>query len=110
MSLLRHPAAVDGIGRAGDAGGGVAGEEHGERADILRLGELVHRLLRRQQRDLRFAHRLAGCLGAGVDLLCFCTNGVSTQPGQMALQVMPSFAVSIATTLVRPTKPCLAAT
>ena len=39
-----------------------------------------------------------------------CTSGVSTQPGQIALQVMPVFAVSSATTLVKPTMPCLAAT
>src|SRR5438874_342353 len=41
---------------------------------------------------------------------CFCTSGVSTQPGQMALQVTPLVAVSSATTLVMPTMPCLAAT
>ncbi len=35
---------------------------------------------------------------------------MSTQPGQIALQVMPVEAVSSATTLVRPTSPCLAAT
>ena len=33
---------------------------------------------------------------------CFCTSGVSTQPGQMALHVMPSLASSSAVTLVRP--------
>ena len=38
------------------------------------------------------------------------TSGVSTQPGQIALQVTPVVAVSSATTLVRPTMPCLAAT
>jgi len=42
--------------------------------------------------------------------ICFCTSGVSTQPGQIALQVMPVRAFSSATTLVRPTMPCLAAT
>jgi hypothetical protein len=42
--------------------------------------------------------------------ICFCTSGVSTQPGQTALQVTPVVAVSSATTLVRPTSPCLAAT
>ena len=41
---------------------------------------------------------------------CFCTSGVSTQPGQIALQVMPEAAFSSAVTLVRPTMPCLAAT
>ena len=42
--------------------------------------------------------------------ICFCTSGVSTQPGQIALQVMPVVAFSSATTLVRPITPCLAAT
>lgn len=41
---------------------------------------------------------------------CFCTSGVSTQPGQMALQVTPVVAFSSAVTLVSPTTPCLAAT
>jgi hypothetical protein len=41
---------------------------------------------------------------------CFCTSGVSTQPGQIALQVTPVVAVSSAVTLVSPTMPCLAAT
>ncbi len=35
---------------------------------------------------------------------------MSTQPGQIALQVMPVPAVSSATTFVSPTRPCLAAT
>ncbi len=35
---------------------------------------------------------------------------MSTQPGQIALQVMPVAAVSSATTLVSPISPCLAAT
>src|SRR5665647_3692683 len=39
---------------------------------------------------------------------CFCTSGVKTQPGQMALQVTPVVAFSRAVTLVRPTMPCLA--
>ena len=41
---------------------------------------------------------------------CFCTSGVSTQPGQIALQVTPVCAVSSAITLVRPISPCLAVT
>ena len=41
---------------------------------------------------------------------CFCTRGVSTKPGQMALQVTPVVAVSSATLLVKPTMPCLLAT
>ena len=42
--------------------------------------------------------------------ICFCTRGVSTQPGQIALQVIPVRAFSSATTLDRPMMPCLAAT
>ena len=42
--------------------------------------------------------------------ICFCTSGVSTQPGQIAFTVTPVVAVSNATDLVRPTSPCLAAT
>ena len=38
------------------------------------------------------------------------TRGVRTQPGQMALTVVPVLASSMAATLVRPTRPCLAAT
>ena len=41
---------------------------------------------------------------------CFCTSGVSTQPGQIALQVTPVVAFSSAMTLVSPTRPCLAVT
>ena len=41
---------------------------------------------------------------------CTSTNGVSTHPGQIALQVIPSFASSIAPTFVNPTSPCFAAT
>ena len=37
-------------------------------------------------------------------------SGVSTQPGQIALQVTPRPAASSATTLVSPTSPCLADT
>ena len=40
--------------------------------------------------------------------ICFCTSGVSTQPGQMALTVTPVVAVSSAMLLVNPTMPCLA--
>ena len=38
------------------------------------------------------------------------TRGVRTHPGQMAFTVMPVSASSMAPTLVRPTRPCLAAT
>jgi hypothetical protein len=42
--------------------------------------------------------------------ICFCTSGVSTQPGQIALHVTLVVAVSKATTFVNPTTPCFAAT
>ena len=42
--------------------------------------------------------------------ICFSTSCVSTQPGQIALQVMPRLAVSKATTFVSPTMPCFDAT
>ena len=42
--------------------------------------------------------------------ICGSISSVLVQPGQMALLVMPEPAVSSATTLVRPTRPCLAAT
>src|SRR5262249_41222564 len=47
---------------------------------------------------------------AAMSSICFCTSGVRTHPGQIALQVMPVVAVSSATTFVRPSTPCLAAT
>ena len=50
---------------------------------------------------------LPSCARASI---CFCTSGVSTQPGQIALQVTPVVAFSSAVTLVRPITPCLAAT
>src|SRR5665213_3774097 len=86
-SLLRDPAAVAGISRAGDGGGAVAAQEYRQRSYSFRLGKLMHRLLLRQQRDFLIAHRFARGLGASS--ICFCTSVVSTQPGQMALQVMP---------------------
>ena len=42
--------------------------------------------------------------------ICFSTMSVWTYPGQIALQVIPSRAVSSAVTFVNPTNPCLAAT
>jgi hypothetical protein len=38
--------------------------------------------------------------------ICFCTSGVRTKPGQIALQVMPRAAFSRATTFVSPMMPC----
>ena len=52
-----------------------------------------------------------GCYTAGaIASICFCTSGVSTQPGQMVLAVIPVRAVSSASDFVKPTTPCLAAT
>src|SRR5207237_6988166 len=42
--------------------------------------------------------------------ICGSISSVRVQPGQIALQVIPDPAVSSATTLVRPTTPCFAAT
>ena len=49
-------------------------------------------------------------MAAALASTCFCTRGVSTQPGQIALQVTPVVAFSRAVTLVKPTTPCLEAT
>ena len=71
--------------------------------------ELQHRLLLGDElRCFACSTVLPGALARAS--ICCCTSGVSTQPGQIALQVTPSFAASIATTLVRPTMPCFAAT
>src|SRR5262245_61930330 len=48
---LRYPAAVDRVGRARYRLGRVAAKEHGQRPDILRLGEFVHRLFLGHQLD-----------------------------------------------------------
>src|SRR5262245_21548494 len=66
---LRYPAAVDRVGRAGYRLGRVAAEEHGKRADIFRLGELVHRLFLGHQLDGLLFRARACFLGARVDLL-----------------------------------------
>ena len=87
----------------------------GEHRNTRQLAELLRR--RELQRGLLLA--AAGrCWPASTLMpsraarssICFCTSGVSTQPGQMALTVMPVVAVSSATALVKPTMPCLAAT
>jgi hypothetical protein len=69
---------------------------------------LQHRLLLAQQIVVRLAEGMP-CAAARASICC-CTSGVSTQPGQIALQVTPWFAASIAMTLVSPTSPCLAVT
>ena len=104
----RGPAAVDGNGGAGDLRGGVGRQEDGGAAQLFRRDKL--------QRGLLFAEQFAGggflihavLLGQRGDLLL--DQRVRTQPGQMALAVMPWPAVSSAVTLVKPTTPCLAAT
>src|SRR6476660_9022628 len=68
-SSLRDPAAVDRIGRTGDSCRTVAAQEHGKRADAFRFGELMHRLLLRQQRDFLVVHAFAGSFRPCVDLL-----------------------------------------
>ena len=45
---MRGPAAIDGDRGAGDRGGSVGGEEHGEGAELLHGGEALVRLLREQ--------------------------------------------------------------
>ncbi len=88
-------------------GGGIAAQKQRHFAQLLRGDKLPGGLLFRQQ--LR-----AGLLRVDPSAMrlsiCCCTSGVSTQPGQMALQVMPLRAVSRATVLVSPTTACLAAT
>ena len=58
----------------------------------------------------RLASALSTPSAAARASTCFCTSGVSTQPGQIALTVMLEVAVSSATDLVNPIRPCLAAT
>src|SRR5262249_27381447 len=61
-------------------------------------------------RSLTFASSGGSFSRAARSSICFCTSGVSTQPGQIALQVTPVVAVSSATALVKPRIPCLEAT
>ena len=83
-------------------------QEHAQLGQLLRRGELQRRLLLAQQPALGLV--VVDAVGAARASTCFCTSGVSTQPGQMALTVMPLVAHSSAAALVRPTMPCLAAT
>ena len=55
-------------------------------------------------------HELSTPSAAARASTCFCTSGVSTQPGHTALTVTPVVAFSSAATFVSPTTPCLAAT
>jgi hypothetical protein len=106
--LLRGPAAVHVPRHAAHVAGRRRAEEHRQLAQFLGRGELQRGLLLAEQ--LRVASSLLMPLAAALASTCFCTSGVSTQPGQIALQVTPVVAVSSATTLVMPTMPCLAAT
>src|SRR4029077_10652018 len=58
-ALLRPPAAVDPVDRAGDRRSGIAAEEHRERADILGRRVLQHRLLLGDEDAFRLLERLA---------------------------------------------------
>lgn len=56
--------------------------------------------------NLAFASLLEIPSRAAASSICFCTIGVNTQPGQIALHVIGERAVSSATTFVRPRSPC----
>ena len=108
-ALLRDPPAIDGQRRPGDRRRGVGAQEHRQRPDPLRRGEPQHRLLLRQE-ALRRLLDADAVLSPPAPPTAARTSGVFTQPGQIALAVMPELASSIAATLVMPTTPCLAAT
>ena len=74
----------------------------------LRRGDEIQRGLLLGQQIVAGALFIAVLTGALVDLLLHQWG--QHQPGQMALQVIGVVAVSSATTLVSPTRPCLAAT
>ena len=101
--LLRRPAAVVGPGDAAHVVSGGRAQKNSHLAQLLRGGELQGRLFFAQQVFLRLLHADALLRGAVVNLLLH-------QRGQMALQVTPVVAFSSATALVRPMRPCLAAT
>ena len=107
--LLGGPAAVDRQADAADLRRRVGTQEHGDAADLFGRGEFERGLLLGQQLvSLPRRPGSTSCLARSS--ICFCTSGVSTQPGQMALQVTPVVAVSSATTFVIPRMPCFAAT
>ncbi len=97
----------------------MADEEHDHRNRLIalhqkRFGETIP-LIRRDHVRGYFRRSIFACLlgmpaRSARASICFCTSGVSTHPGQIALHVMPVRAVSSATDLVRPMMPCLAAT
>ena len=70
------------------------------------LRELVQEL----QRVHAEAERVGIFIGDRELLQCKTCGLTDTQPGQMAFEVMPVVATSSAVDLVKPTRPCLAAT
>src|SRR5688572_31922979 len=94
-------AAVDDIGRPGDERRLVRGQIDRELGHLLRLPEPQHGLMR-----LELLARLRGIGQRGQPLT---SEGVSTVPGQIALQRMPLPTKSIATALVSPITPVFVA-
>ena len=98
--LLGGPAAVGHELRALHVGGGVRGEEHGQPAIC---SGVVNCSCGCFSASRCAAPARPGCPAPPARAsICFCTSGVSTQPGQIALQVTPVSAHSMPTTLVRP--------
>src|SRR5262249_57552841 len=84
--LLRSPGTVDRQSNATDLSGSVRTQEYRDRSDLLRPGKLMGWLFFGQEFALAWSTEIFS-RGAR-SLICFSTNGVSTQQGQMALQVM----------------------
>ena len=106
--LLSRPAAVDGKADAADLCCCTRAQEGRDCADLVGGSKFERGLLLGQELHLAALTESDSC--AARSSICFCTSGVRTQPGQMALQVTPLVAVSSATTFVSPRTPCLAAT
>src|SRR5690606_11792800 len=99
---LRGPATVHVPGGAAHLSAGIAAEKQRQFAQLFGGNEFQRRLLLGQQ---VMGARCTSPSARARSSICCCTSGVSTQPGQSALQVMSVVAVSSATTLVRPTTP-----
>jgi len=87
---------------------GLRTQEQGKLGNIVRVGELSGWFF--SSSNFVRASSLEILSRSAIASICFCTSGVSTQPGQIALQVIGSRAVSSAVTLVSPIKPCFADT